>query len=497
MPNGNKLVSNIVIVGDNIAAAQTALAMRQSLDDSINITWISGQDCNNSDYLYGCLAPPESYSHHLSLNIIEPELLLSTNTNLSYGTEYKNWGMSKASWIQAFHLPFSSELGVEFHHLVVRHKMNLQDFIVNAQAAKLNRFAHPPQDRNPLSQAEYGYHFDCRQWQNFYTAKVGLIGVKQGRKKISDVEIKDNQIECLHLETGEKIYADLYIDCSGIDGALISNLESTRKSYRKLSFTIDSEPLQADRSCSQIQGEKSGWEHNYYARDKKISIRTTQLADTNTNSHSTRIARFENVDIGHYDEAFVGNCIAIGQAACTLEPISTAAMKMLHLDIERLLQLVPVNCDMEMERKEYNRRYIDDIEHSELFVMALYSNRMTLNFEHSQVERDVQADDFWACAQNTYLSKKLDRKLTQFLHRGILANFDLEPFNPQEWVIMHMGIGRLPHRYDRMLESIDFQMVQNGLEKQRSVLKQLASQIPPQGMYMEKLLSFLKQQSSM
>ena len=50
--------------------------------------------------------------------------------------------------------------------------------------------------------------------------------------------------------------------------------------------------------------------------------------------------------------------------------------------------------------------------------------------------------------------EKLAQKIAQFESRGVLVAFDLEPFNTEDWTILHHGMGRRPARYDRMADRI-------------------------------------------
>ena len=38
---------------------------------------------------------------------------------------------------------------------------------------------------------------------------------------------------------------------------------------------------------------------------------------------------------------------------------------------------------------------------------------------------------------------KLKRKITQFESRGVILQYDLEPFNNEDWTQIHLGMGRM------------------------------------------------------
>ena len=50
---------------------------------------------------------------------------------------------------------------------------------------------------------------------------------------------------------------------------------------------------------------------------------------------------------------------------------------------------------------------------------------------------------------------KLKRKITQFESRGVILQYDLEPFNNEDWTQIHLGMGRIPDRYDPLADKVE------------------------------------------
>jgi tryptophan halogenase len=166
-------------------------------------------------------------------------------------------------------------------------------------------------------------------------------------------------------------------------------------------------------------------------------------------------------------------------------------MKLLSSDLSRLLELIPVDTNMALERQEYNRRFINDVIHAELFNKAFYDFRISINDDDESMATISQLlTPFWQYGMNK--SPLLDRKIIQFLHRGKLVSYDLEPFNQEDWTILHSGIGRLPNKYDRLAEIIDSKKMIAKLDKMKDGLAHFVSKMPPQQLYITKLLQYLK-----
>jgi len=190
------------------------------------------------------------------------------------------------------------------------------------------------------------------------------------------------------------------------------------------------------------------------------------------------------ITLGRRAQAWVGNCVAIGHAASALEPLSHAPMLLLEREIDRLLTLVPFSHDMQVERREYNRQGAEDYTHAEIFNRALH-------------EAPPKAETaFWLAARAEPPHEKLVQKITQFESRGYLAAFDLEPFTPEDWVILHHGMRRRPARYDRMADRTPEAEVAPALDSMRREIENLVKTMPTHHDYMVSLTRYLKQQKS-
>lgn len=460
--------SQFLVFGNTLAASLTVLALTKALPKSIKILWVKPSSSCPSDLLYGGITSPEAYQFNLQLGITEPQLILDTDTTFTFGTHYTNWGSNNLTWMQCFHLPFAATSGVELHHFMTRHNASLGDYLISAQAALKGTFAHPPTEnlQSPLSRAEYGYHFEPSQWSAVFSEEIDKTGVKVIREDIAKLEYNQERISCVHLVDGQKLQADLYIDCSGTGSRLLGALNNEFITQRTVQVVDQTEACsETGPACRTITGTESGWKS---VTPLRLSNQVVSLFETSFVEEQTATQTFK---LGHRKKAWQGNCVGIGQAAYALEPITPAPYILLKKDIERLLELIPVNDEIHLERQEYNRRFENDLSHAELFHRALYAE-----------QRDV---GYGGC-------EKLDRKLTQYLHRGILASYDFEPFNEQDWAILHAGLGRKPKRYDRLAELVDFEKTQSNLDRMRAGIAHLASKMPNHHIYLEKLSMYLR-----
>ena len=465
--------TQFLIFGNTLAASMTVLALSKALPKNIKLLWLRPTEACASDVLYGGLSSPDAYQFNLQYGVTEPELILQTDTTFSFGSYFKNWGNDNRTWMQCFHLPFAATSGVELQHFMTRHHATLGDFLISAQAAIKGTFAHPPEDKpqSPLSRAEYGYHFDPQQWSAIFYEKIDKTRVEVIDKSLAVIDHDQDQIKALQLNDGTALHADFYIDCSGTNSQLLTTLSDEFNCQRTVHVSSKIQPCsQTGPAYRLITGNEQGWQSITPLREKNHSVSLFESAFKPF--AGTEQATYQTFNLGHHAKAWRGNCIAIGHAAYAFEPITPAPYILLKKDIERLLELIPVNHETQIESNEYNRRYQDDVCHAELFHRALYAEQREVGFKECE---------------------KLHRKLSQYKHRGILTNFDFEPFNEQDWAILHAGLGRIPEHYDRMAEQVEFATMQANLDTMRSGIVRLASSMPPHHIYLQKLSQYLRE----
>jgi tryptophan halogenase len=173
--------------------------------------------------------------------------------------------------------------------------------------------------------------------------------------------------------------------------------------------------------------------------------------------------------------------VALGHAAGVIEPLTQAPMLLLQREIERLVTLVPVTRDMSVERREFNRQGAADHMLAGIFTRALFETP------------PVASTPYWLAAREEPLPEPLAIKLTQFASRGMLAAFDLEPFNGEDWTILHFGMGRRPARYDRVADQLPEAESRAALEALSRDIEKLVKSMPSHNEYIANLVRYLKQ----
>ncbi|MDU0352738.1 tryptophan 7-halogenase [Paraglaciecola aquimarina] len=480
---------DIVIYGHSIAAFVSALTIHNALAGRVTLSLILPADQTHSDILYGGTATPDAYNLHLAMGITEAQLLQHTNSSFSFGTHYQNWTDKKFDWIQAFNLPFTSKLGIDFHQVLLKHNQDIQPYLAGAQSALQHKFAHPPQNQPalPLSRAEYGYNFDYQNYALFLLNEIIQRKINLIQSDLLEVEVEDEHIARLRLNDDSSIEADLFIDCSGPDAKLISALDVKKQGDSRINVSLlTHENDRKMKPCNQISGHGDSWQSTLYLQDSSQVLQAVSDKDASEKvEHSVNSVTSISVNIGYQEQAWVGNCVAMSLSAAVLEPFSNAPFRLLKLDIERLLELIPISNNMQLEQKEYNRRYKLDVQHAALFNLALTDTRHVLQDSHAKKNQLIDSET----------QALLDRKLVQYLHRGLIVSYDLEPFYAEDWVILHFGMQRFPRRLNSLCDNIDNTGVKQHLLQTQNAIAAMVAKMPPCSLYTEKFLNYLKRQA--
>jgi tryptophan halogenase len=462
----------------------TVAALGAHMPADIRVTWLKVPGTDAYDVLYGNVAPPSAYDFNLTIGLDEPALVIDGKVSFAFGTRYVDWGPDRRAWIQAFHAPFPVLNGVIFYHYVLRQGQSaLAPFLVSAEAAANGVFAHPPEDqRHPLSRAEYGYQFDPAAYGAAFERLVSPA-VTRIESPIARVHRDGDGIASVELVDGRALTADLYIDCTGPAAHLGVPMTGGR-ALSLLAGRVPSADLGAP--VRTVTAGAYGWTAQTQVEGSVLRLTVYDKADRDLagKAHGQPVTFEADVTLGHRPEAWTGNCVAIGQAAGVVEPVTPAPFMLLQHDIERLLSLLPVSRDMAVERREFNRQYAEDYRNALLFNRALF------------VSKAAPAGAYWQAAAESPLDERLVAKLEQFESRGLNVAYDLEPFAAEDWIVLHFGMGRQPERHDRMADQMPADALARTLGDMRTGIAQAVRTMPRHGAYRQGLVNFLQQRGA-
>lgn len=488
--NGGTPVDHIVICGNGLAAHMAAAVLSRQLPPAIGVTFVRLGDSAGADLFYGSVAGPTAYAFNRSAGLDEPKLVLESDTAFSWGSKFDHWADGNRSWIQCFQLPLPIIDGVMFHHYLVQQNVaQLEPFLVSAAAARKGVFVHPPEQRgeatqDPLSRSEYGYQFDARSYSSLFGSCIDKDRVRIVDASALDIERDQAGIAAVRLTDGERIAGGLFVDCTGPDALLLSQLGAVFGDTYKLGAALSYFPsAQLGAPMRTVSPASFGWrsETPLRGRRARLTVYHTDSASEALHEHRDGAELTGEIMLGRRSEAWCGNCVAIGQAAYVVEPLSIAPLLLLERDLERLMSLIPYSNDMSVERRAYNRLSAEDYEHSELFKRALFETG------------SLPDTAYWRAVREEPVNEKLARKIALFEERALLVSYDLEPFHAEDWTILHFGMGRRPARHDRMADRAPADRVRSLISTMKRDVETRVASLPSHATYMTELARYLTQ----
>ncbi|WP_294318153.1 tryptophan 7-halogenase [uncultured Sphingomonas sp.] len=469
-------IGRVLVCGDGLAARMTLAALARQLPASTAIAWVRAGEQEANDLFYGNVTGPSAYAFNLSAGVDERQVMLDSATAFSWGTRYAGWGAGQA-WMQSFALPFPVVDGVQFHqYLGLAGAGGIDPFVAGLQAARRGVFVHPPRAAadgtpHPLSRAEYGYQFDPADYARLFAV---ADRVERVTGRLAVVEVTDGRIAGVAMDDGRVVTADLYLDVSGPDARLLSAVADDAPAGRRIAIATSDLPSDDQAPLRTVRATDRGWES-----DTPLKGRTRRTVV----GAAGDVAGAEAI-VGRRRHGWIGNCVALGQAAAVIEPLTPAPMLLLERDIERLLTLIPVSAAKVVEAAEYNRRFVEDYDHAALFQQAFF------------VADGLPDGAYWQAARGEPVAEKLARKLTMFERRGVLVAYDLEPFHPEDWLILQMGMGRRPARHDPLAARADKAQVAAFLSNMAREIEQGVATLPPARVYRTQLEQYLRKAAS-
>ncbi|MEJ0059940.1 MAG: tryptophan halogenase family protein [Terricaulis sp.] len=432
---------------------------------------------------------------HNRLGFDENDLLRKTQGAFSLGVEYRDWTRAGRAYFHAYGeigAPFD---GLSFHHhwLKLRQSSDakLTDYSVGAVMAKRGRFARPANDPSSvLSTYGYGLHLDAALYQRSLRAFAESKGVAAVSAGVRDVRLRagDGYIEAVELDNGERVEADLFIDCTP-EGRLIGDaLGVAHEDWSALMpcdrvAAIECENASDLVPFSRATAREAGWQWRAPTQ-KRIANASFYCSrfQSDDEAASKLLASLDGKAIGEprltrlasgvRGEFWKRNCVSLGPAAGDLEPIDAANLHLLHRSITRLVDLFPDRECRPRESAEYNRLVRNEFERvRDMAALHYHAN-----------ERE---EPFWAERRAAALPETLQRKLKLFRSRGRVVLLDEETFLEANWVSVFVGQNVLPDRGDPLIESVDAERMKNNLARMRTMIAQAAETVPTHRAYVE------------
>jgi tryptophan 7-halogenase len=499
------MVRSVVIVGGGVAAWIAAAALARALPrQRVTVRVIEPPDlCAHEALLEAgesCL--PSLRALHRILGIDERDFMRNTDATFKLGTELRDWARPGAVHFHGFGETGAALEGVAFHQhwLRLNEAGQLSDYSLAAATASLSRFAHPASDPKSVGATlDYAYHLDSASYRLYLQEHARRLGVECIVADVLDVRrrAEDGFIESVLLEDDRQVAGELFIDASGPRGLLIER-------SMQMPFESWSQWLPCDRAvvtsaasssaadlppCTTAAALRAGWRwriplrrrvsHGYIYCSRFISddeAGATLLANVNGEPCAARQSepRVLPFIIGRRRKLWTHNCVALGAAACFLEPLAATQIHLIHSGIAKLLALFPRRERMVPESEEYNRLMGSELERVRDFLILHYCAPRRTD------------SPFWAHCAALKVPESLERKIHLFTHRGRVVLYDDELFSESSWACLFTALGIRPRGHDALAATTDAELIKSKLRRMRAIIQRTAHAMPDHRAYLER-----------
>jgi len=465
-------IGTAVVVGAGAPAALAALALHRAFArGGLEVRWIETPPSAEAQRSYAAL--PNIQSFHRLLGIDEATLLRATGGAFSLGCEYVGFSGDSGSFLHGYGpvgQPFGSLPFAQFW--LKAHASGMPagygDFARDFVAALNGRMQLPEKGR-PAPTA-HGYHLDARAYADLLREHARKLAIAIRADNAPQAVVRDGRVTAIRLTGGEEVAGDLFVDATGTDASIIAAIDDSEPVATPISrldrlMQVEANPLRPVPLYARTTAHRAGWT-TMLPMQSKVGIEVAYDSAALSDEEAVRLTgaplagepSFGSIAPQRRARPWVGNVVAIGEAAEVADPIGSTMLHRLQIAVTHLVALFPVRADTMPEAAIYN----DEI--------AAFSARLR-DFQTAHYALNRRVEPFWTAARNRPISDELRAKVDLFEARGRIAQYNQESFGEDEWIAAFLGHGLRPRSYDPQVDRVPEQQVMEAFKAQLSSIR--------------------------
>lgn len=494
----NDPIRQVVIVGGGTAGWMTAAALSRYLPGATTKITLVESDAIGTVGV-GEATIPQIADFNRMLGIDENEFVRETSATFKLGIEFADWGRLGDRYFHPFGTYGFDLEGTDFHHFWLR-LAQLQDspgldaYSLNASAAYSGKFIRPDGDpRSVLNRLGYAFHFDATRYAAYLRKYSEQRGVRRVEGKVVSVlqRSEDGYINAIDLEDGTRIDGDLFVDCTGFRGLLISGaLEVGYQDWSDLlpmdrAVAMPTESVEPPKPYTIATAREAGWTwriplqhrvgngHVYSSRFMDAE-RATQILLDNVDGEPLGDPNHLRFVTGRRDAFWSANCVAIGLSAGFLEPLESTSIHLIQTGVAKLLALFPNRSFNPVERTEYNRLLSTSYQHTRDFILLHY------------VATERGDTPFWKHVRGIKIPETLQHKMALLESRGSFFRYEDELFSVVSWLAVMHGQRRGPKGYNPVADGLSERNLTQSLANMRDLISKTVTAMPTHQQFIDR-----------
>lgn len=457
-------MKSILIVGGGSSGWMAAALLAHLFQGLYRIRLVESEEIGTIGVGEATIPAIKKYNELLELD--EAQFMRMTQGSFKLGIQFNNWRAIGSSYIHGFGV-IGQDMGwLRCHQYWLKlHQQgracDFSNLSINTAACHENKFmpARRDMDDSPIAHIAHAYHFDAGLYARFLRRYAEDRGVQRTEGMVADVSLRadDGFIEAVTLASGERIEADLFIDCSGFRGLLIE--QALKTGYEDWTNWLPCDralALPCSRSdnftpYTKATAHGAGWQWriplqhrtgNGHVFSSKYMDEAEAEAILLANLDGEQLAEPNRIRFttGKRRQVWNRNCIAVGLAAGFLEPLESTSLFLIQSSLIRLVRLFPDGRFDPANIAEFNRQTDFEYERVRDFIILHYK----------ATERDDT--EFWRYCRDMEVPATLQRKIDLFRANGRIFREDEELFSEESWIQVFLGQGIIPQGYDPLVD---------------------------------------------
>lgn len=452
-------MAKVAVAGGGLAGWSAAAALKRHIP-SLEVSIVSPATQANSivDRVISTL--PSIMHFHEDLGLGEADTLVRAGSGLRLGTCFEAWVDGRPAYVHAYGNYGRSIEGTAFHQqwLRLRRTGDVKPFDRFSAAAELGRAGRiTAADGEKIG---YGLQLSLERYQQLMRAYALHLGIRERPGSIKSVELRgtDGFVDKLLLDDGSTVAADLFVDCTGPAAALRSRIGGEFIDWsrwlpcdRLIFASAEADP--DVQLLDHVRAVECGW--RWSASSPLVASYGAAFSSANSQTRDLVESFPDNcreIDIrqGRWAQLWVGNCVAIGDAAVTVEPLEWTNSHLVHSQIDRLVSMMPGRDCSPVELGEFNRQCSAEADRIRDFICLHYLTAR-------------RHEPFWKEAAAIQPPSSLEHIMSLFGERGRLPYYEEETFSRDSWLALLLGQGFEPRHTDPLADIVPTERALNSI----------------------------------
>jgi tryptophan halogenase len=463
----DRRIRRIVIVGGGTAGWMAAAALSKVLGQAYSVRLLESEEI-------GTVGVGESTVPHLKLfnrvlEIDEIDFVKRTQGTFKLGIQFVDWGAPGDRYFHSFGTIGHDYGLLPFHQYWLKLFLagaaaDIGAYSLNAVAAERGKFMASAEDvpaNSPLANIAYAYQFDAGLYARYLRSYAESHGVRRTEGRVVEVTLHPDSgfIDCVVLDSGERVGGDLFIDCSGFRGLLIEQaLHAGYEDWTKWlpcdrAWAVPCENVGEPTPYTRSTAREAGWQWRIPLQHRtgngyvysSAHISDDEAAATlmsNLDGRALAEPRMLKFTTGMRRKFWYRNCVAIGLASGFMEPLEATSIFLIQSGIARLINLMP--------DQDFSPELIDRYNAQSTFEFERIRDFLILHYNATQ--RDDTP--FWKYCRTMSIPPQLHENIRLFRDSGRFYRDAEEMFALTSWVQVMLGQRIVPRKYHPAVDQL-------------------------------------------